>query len=485
MKNVALALLIVFPLWAIASPLPCQNPYCMFLYLGYQDVINRYSEIEVTELFRSQMQKDEASCFVRRDLLRQDDAVAYIQRKSEHQLISFRHDLMMSLFEVERAFYNNDASLSADAVEKLCRQLERLRTVFGKYIPCWPVCCVEMSFARLILASKICDEAILTLVLSKERLDLLSNISEMEYWRVRRFRDLLVCAIRVMSFQRAQGCLPNSKSDFMKNDESFASDIEYDRRGSVWQIKVGYDGDAEADFDVYVPDVLNPAGVVKTMELRLSSSFNEKRRHVFLYGNLYEDDPRWACYIKHSRSHSLSWQNLGIGGLWKIHDVDTGKMTLKCTKPLSLGSTLFAFATTDQGKMFGPFPYWETRVGSYQWKTFTMHYLVSDKTNVRDTCKSWIAALYRDSESPNRYMLKFTVRKRESEYDAWQEEDGGVMVFVLKDGKVHSFRQDVEASKRNTIDIDVCEASKSNRYFKIRISSQGWHDEVCSFPVAD
>lgn len=281
-----------------------------------------YSVNEVKELFRCQMENDVAACFCRTNLLGREKASLFEANKSEQQVIHFRHGLIENLFDVERAFCEGNSSFSNDALERLCRRLDSMRMIFGANIPCWPIRCVEVSFARLILASKVRDESILTLVMPTERMEVLLNAGETERWRTRRFRDLLICAIRVMSFLRSQNHPPDSKSDFVKNDELFANDIEYERRGSVWQLKVGCDGDFSADFDVYIPDVLAPAGIVKTKELRLSSSFNEKRRDVYLHGNLYGDDPRWSCYINHSRSHSLTWKNLSAGGLWKWRDID-------------------------------------------------------------------------------------------------------------------------------------------------------------------
>ena len=150
-------------------------------------------------------------------------------------------------------------------------------------------------------------------------------------------------------------------------------------------------------------------------------------------------------------------------------------------KSSSVDLMLTTLVTSDQQKMFGPFPCWKTQVGSYQYKSFTMRYLLNAKTHMRDIHKSWIAALYRDTEVSNRYMLKFMIRDRGSESDTWKTEDNGIMSFVIEDGNTHFVGQVRGANQNSTIHVAICEDAKFLRYLQIKISSQGWYDELRLF----
>lgn len=141
---------------------------------------------------------------------------------------------------------------------------------------------------------------------------------------------------------------------------------------------------------------------------------------------------------------------------------------------------LTALATSDQQKMFGPFPRWKTRFGSYQYESFAMSYLLNAKTRMRDIHRSWIAALYRDTRVSNRYMLKFVVRNRGAECDMWKTEDNGAVSFALKDGGVYSVKRIEGANQKSTIDVGVYEDARLHRYLQFRISGQGWYDELRS-----
>lgn len=137
--------------------------------------------------------------------------------------------------------------------------------------------------------------------------------------------------------------------------------------------------------------------------------------------------------------------------------------------------------TSDQERMFGPFPCWKTREGAYRYQTFVMRYLLNGKTRLKDTCKSWIAALYRDAESSSRYMLKFEVRHRRSESSMWQTEDMGNILFSLYGDEVHLSEQDECAKQVSAIDVSVCLDMQSRRYLKIKITDHGWYDELRTF----
>ena len=100
---------------------------------------------------------------------------------------------------------------------------------------------------------------------------------------------------------------------------------------------------------------------------------------------------------------------------------------------------------------------------------------------MRDIHKSWIAALYRDTEVSNRYMLKFMIRDRGSESDTWKTEDNGVMSFVIEDDNTHFVGQVRGANQKSTIHVAICEDAKFLRYLQIKISSQGWYDELRLF----
>ena len=78
-------------------------------------------------------------------------------------------------------------------------------------------------------------------------------------------------------------------------------------------------------------------------------------------------------------------------------------------------SMIASVSTSEQQRLFGPFPSWRMQEGSYHYKLFAMHYLINNDKGVRDVQKSWVAALYFDVELPNRYMLKFSIRSRSSE----------------------------------------------------------------------
>ena len=138
-------------------------------------------------------------------------------------------------------------------------------------------------------------------------------------------------------------------------------------------------------------------------------------------------------------------------------------------------------SSTEQQRLFGPFPYWKIQEGSYRYKLFTMHYLINNDTGVRDVQKSWIAALYCDVESPDKYMLKFSVRMRNSEDSMWQEYDGGALSFYVNDSNVQSIEQIGNLRAQSMIKIKICKDAEGRRYFQISISNNDYHDELRSF----
>lgn len=142
---------------------------------------------------------------------------------------------------------------------------------------------------------------------------------------------------------------------------------------------------------------------------------------------------------------------------------------------------LSALVTSDQQKEFGPFPCWKTHEGPYRYQVFMMRYFLNDETQVRDINKSWIGALYRDVSFPNRYLLRFAVRQRLSENEKWQIVNTGNVLFDLNGNEIKTIKR-VEMTRQTTaITISVCVDTGSCRYFQIKISDCGCHDDFRTF----
>lgn len=144
-------------------------------------------------------------------------------------------------------------------------------------------------------------------------------------------------------------------------------------------------------------------------------------------------------------------------------------------------SMIASVSTSEQQRLFGPFPSWRMQEGSYHYKLFAMHYLINNDKGVRDVQKSWVAALYFDVELPTRHMLKFSVRSRNSEDGIWQEYDSGTLTFCLKDSCVQSIEQVGNACVQSMINIKVCKDAEGREYFQIVIDNKDGHDELRSF----
>lgn len=144
-------------------------------------------------------------------------------------------------------------------------------------------------------------------------------------------------------------------------------------------------------------------------------------------------------------------------------------------------SMIATVSTAEQRRLFGPFPSWKMQEGSYRYELFTMRYLINNDTGMRDVQKSWIAALYCDVESPDKYMLKFSVRMRNSEDCMWQEYDGGKLSFCVKDSNVQSIEQIGDLCAHSMINITICKDAERRRYFQISIRNKDYHDELRSF----
>lgn len=144
-------------------------------------------------------------------------------------------------------------------------------------------------------------------------------------------------------------------------------------------------------------------------------------------------------------------------------------------------SMIATISSTEQQRLFGPFPCWRIQEGSYRYKLFAVHYLMNNDKRVRDVQKSWVAALYYDVGLPNRYMFKFSVRSRNSEDGIWQEYDSGTLTFCLKDRCVQSIEQVGNACVQSMINIKVCKDAEGREYFQIKIDNREGHDELRSF----
>ena len=151
------------------------------------------------------------------------------------------------------------------------------------------------------------------------------------------------------------------------------------------------------------------------------------------------------------------------------------------TDCLSNNLTVVTLSTVEQQRMFGPFPDWNIQEGRYSYKLFTMRYMIDNDTGLRNVKRSWIAALYCDTESSDKYMLKYSIRIRGSENDIWQEDDSGTVTFLVKDGGVQSIDQVRSASSRCNISVSLEKDVKKSSYLKIKIFANGSYDELRTF----
>ena len=143
--------------------------------------------------------------------------------------------------------------------------------------------------------------------------------------------------------------------------------------------------------------------------------------------------------------------------------------------------TVATLSTVEQQRMFGPFPGWNIQEGRYSYKLFTMRYMIDNDTGLRNVKRSWIAALYCDTESSDKYMLKYSIRIRGSENDIWQEDDSGTVTFLVKDGGVQSIDQVRSASSRCNISVSLEKDVKKSSYLKIKVFANGSYDELRTF----
>ena len=149
--------------------------------------------------------------------------------------------------------------------------------------------------------------------------------------------------------------------------------------------------------------------------------------------------------------------------------------------PQSHNLTVATLSTVEQQRMFGPFPDWNIQEGRYSYKLFTMRYMIDNDTGLRNVKRSWIAVLYCDTESSDKYMLKYSIRIRGSENDIWQEDDSGTVTFLVKDGGVQSIDQVRSASSRCNISVSLEKDVKKSSYLKIKIFANGSYDELRTF----
>ena len=149
--------------------------------------------------------------------------------------------------------------------------------------------------------------------------------------------------------------------------------------------------------------------------------------------------------------------------------------------PQSNNLTVAALSTVEQQRMFGPFPKWNIQEGRYSYKLFTMRYMIDNDTGLRNVKRSWIVALYCDTESSDKYMLKFSIRMRCSENDIWQEDESGTITFLVKDGDVQSIDQVSSTSSLCNISISLEKDEKKSSYLQIKIITKGSYDELRTF----
>ena len=152
-----------------------------------------------------------------------------------------------------------------------------------------------------------------------------------------------------------------------------------------------------------------------------------------------------------------------------------------CAISQSNNLTVATLSTVEQQRMFGPFPDWNIQEGRYSYKLFTMRYMIDNDTGLRNVKRSWIAALYCDTESSDKYMLKYSIRIRGSENDIWQEDDSGTVTFLVKDGGVQSIDQVRSASSRCNISVSLEKDEKKSSYLQIKIFAKGSYDELRTF----
>ena len=148
-----------------------------------------------------------------------------------------------------------------------------------------------------------------------------------------------------------------------------------------------------------------------------------------------------------------------------------------CAISQSNNLTVATLSTVEQQRMFGPFPDWNIQEGRYSYKLFTMRYMIDNDTGLRNVKRSWIAALYCDTESSDKYMLKYSIRIRGSENDIWQEDDSGTVTFLVEDGGVQSSDQVRSASSRCNISVSLEKDEKKSSYLQIKIFAKGSYDE--------
>lgn len=184
---------------------------------------------------------------------------------------------------------------------------------------------------------------------------------------------------------------------------------------------------------------------------------------------------------KHIFSTDLFLVLFLVGCSLKVEHTAPSDETPKGGEVSPTETMLTTLATSDQQKMFGPFPCWKTHEGSYQYQSFMMRYLLNDETQMCDINKSWIGALYRDTSFSNRYSLKFVVRQRFSESQKWQIVDTGNILFVLNGNEVQIVDYGESSRHTTTIAISVCEDIESYRYLQIKISGRECHDEFRTF----
>ena len=164
---------------------------------------------------------------------------------------------------------------------------------------------------------------------------------------------------------------------------------------------------------------------------------------------------------------------------FRITDANDGCNS--CAIPQSNNLTVATLSTVEQQRKFGPFPDLNIQEGRYSYKLFTMRYMIDNDTGLRNVKRSWIAALYCDTESSDKYMLKYSIRIRGSENDIWQEDDSGTVTFLVKDGGVQSIDQVRSASSRCNISVSLEKDVKKSSYLKIKIFANGSYDELRTF----
>lgn len=148
---------------------------------------------------------------------------------------------------------------------------------------------------------------------------------------------------------------------------------------------------------------------------------------------------------------------------------------------LSNNLSVATLTTKEQQKIFGPFPEWNIQEGMYNYKLFTMRYLVDNDTGLRNIKRSWIAALYSDAELSGKYMFKFSTRIKCPQNGVWKEENQGSVIFCIKDGRVQFIEQIDPMHSQSKIGISVAIDEEMRSYLQIKISDKWCHDELRSF----